>query len=75
MKEMRLTGFCRRLLLGLAFCTGMTGLFSLIFPKSSYAAFYLFSVLSLLLQQYFGLFGRAGSFLIFQMIYVKPLTF
>ena len=33
MKEMRLTGFCRRLLLGLAFCAGMTGLFFPYIPQ------------------------------------------
>ena len=33
MKEMRLTGLCRRLLLGLAFCAGMTGLFFPYIPQ------------------------------------------
>ena len=33
MKEMRLTGVCRRLLLGLAFCAGMTGLFFPYIPQ------------------------------------------
>lgn len=33
MKEMRLTGLCRRLLLGLAFCAGMAGLFFPYIPQ------------------------------------------
>ena len=33
MKEMRLTGVCRRLLLGLSFCAGMTGLFFSYIPR------------------------------------------
>ena len=33
MKEMRLTGFCRRLLLGIAFCAGMTGFFFSYIPQ------------------------------------------
>ncbi len=33
MKEMRLTGVCRRMLLGLAFCAGMTGLFFSYIPQ------------------------------------------
>ena len=33
MKEMRLTGFCRRLLLGIAFCAVMTGFFFSYIPQ------------------------------------------
>ena len=39
MKETRLTGFCRRLLLGLAFCAGMVGLFFTYIPEELIRSF------------------------------------
>ena len=39
MKETRLTGFCRRLLLGLAFCAGMIGLFFTYIPEELIRSF------------------------------------
>lgn len=39
MKETRLTGFCRRLLLGLAFCAGMSGLFFPYIPEELIRSF------------------------------------
>ena len=39
MKETRLTGFCRRLLLGLAFCAGMIGLFFPYIPEELIRSF------------------------------------
>lgn len=39
MKETRLTGFCQRLLLGLAFCAGMIGLFFTYIPEELIRSF------------------------------------
>lgn len=39
MKEMRFTGFCRRLLLGLAFCAGMMGIFFTYIPEELVRSF------------------------------------
>ena len=39
LKETRLTGFCRRLLLGLAFCAGMVGLFFTYIPEELVRSF------------------------------------
>ncbi len=41
MKEMRLTAFCRRLLLGIAFCAGLTGVFFTYIPEELIRGFLL----------------------------------
>ena len=48
MKETRHTGFCRRFLLGLAFCAGMTGLFFSYLPSGLIRIFLLFFCVSVI---------------------------
>ena len=74
MKEMRLTGLFRRLLLGLAFCAGITGLFFPYLPQELIRGFlFVFCGVSFLATASWALWQerQLSDF----SIYVKPLIF